>query len=68
MTVFYNGKEAFTIVTNRGLTMQEALYSHGIDHTEKEDLEKAYKTEDFIYRDDMGELQVDWEGLSFNED
>lgn len=66
MTIYYNGEEQFTIITNRGLTMQEALYSHGIDTDDQDDLE-AHKSEDYIYLDDNGTYQVDWEGLSFGE-
>lgn len=66
MTIYYNGEEAFTITTNRGLTMQEALHSHGIDCDDQDDL-LAHKSEDYVYLDDMGEYQIDWEGLSFGE-
>ena len=62
MKVLYNGKEVFEVTTNRSLTMKEALYSHGIDTDDREDLKAAYEAgEPFVYCED--DFAVDWDGL-----
>ena len=62
MTVFYNEKEIGNIVTNRSMTIKEALWSLGYDIEEPADCEKAYK-DGFApaYIDDNGEYQIDIE-------
>lgn len=65
MTLSYNGVEIGNIITNRGLTIEEALYSIGYDVKNEDDLKKAYE-DNFLaaYQDDNGFFQIDIEGIS----
>lgn len=64
MKVLYNGIEIGNIITNRSITISEALYALGYDIDDEEDLKKAYE-DGFpaAYQDDNGFFQIDIEGL-----
>ena len=60
MNVLVNGNVVREVITNRSLTVEEALYAIGYDVNDPEDLEKAYN-DDFpaAYLDDCGNYQID---------
>lgn len=65
MTLLYNGVEIGNVITNRSLTVEEALYALGYDVKDDDDLKKAYE-DNFpaAYQDDNGFFQIDIEGIS----
>lgn len=64
MKLYYNGKEVGEVLTNRSMTIVEALWSIGYDINDEDDLEKAYN-DGFpaAYKDDNGEYAIDFDGL-----
>ena len=66
MKVLYNGKVCFEVATSHSLTLKEALYCHGIDADDRDDLEAAYKNgEPFVGCEE--DYFIDWEGLEAEE-
>lgn len=64
MKLVYNGIELADIMTNRSLTIAEALYAYGYDINNPEDMEKAYNDcFPAAYRDDDGNCQIDVDGI-----
>lgn len=64
MKLFYNKKEIGSVVTNKKLTVEEALYSIGYDVYNQEDLEKAYECGfPASYIDDEGICRIDTENI-----
>lgn len=64
MKVKYYGEKIGTIITNRSMTAEEALYILGYDVNDASDCEKAYRDGfEPAYLDDMGYYQIDVEGF-----
>ena len=64
MEVLYGGRTIAWIITNRSLTVTEALYAMGYDITCEADRKKAYdKGLPAAYIDDYGHYQIDTERL-----
>lgn len=62
MKVFYMDKEIGNIITNRSMTIEEALYSIGIDVKDPKDCEEAYENGfEPAYMDDCGNYCIDVE-------
>lgn len=51
------------IVTNRLLTINEALYALGIDVENQTDIDQARGKYDFIFNDDEGVNRIDYDML-----
>lgn len=56
MKIKVNGIEIAEIITNRSLTIEEAMYSAGYDISEQEDCRRGYEegVEGFYLDDDCG--------------
>ena len=64
MTIKYYGEAIGTIITNRSMTAEEALYILGYDVNNADDCEKAYRDGfEPAYLDDMGHYQIDVDGF-----
>ena len=62
MTIKVNGIEIGTIITNRSLTIEEAMYALGYDINDQDDCRKAYENEvEGFYLDDCGNYCFDYE-------
>lgn len=69
MRLLVNDNEIGRIITNRSLTIDEALYAIGYDLNNEDDLKKGYEdgVEGF-YLDDLGFYCFDYEAASLGED
>lgn len=62
MKIMVNGIEVASIITNRSLTLEEAMYSAGYDINDQEDCRKAYENGvEGFYLDDNGDCCFDVE-------
>ena len=60
MKIMVNGTEIASIITNRSLTIEEAMYSAGYDINDYEDCRKAYENGiEGFYLDDDGNYCFD---------
>lgn len=64
MKILFNGKEIASVITNRSITIEEALFVIGYDVHSPEDCEKAY-SDGFpaAYLDDCGNCAIDVDAL-----
>lgn len=62
MKVLFNGNEIGSVITNRNITIEEAIYALGYDVNDADDCEKAYN-HGFApaYLDDCGNYHIDTE-------
>lgn len=68
MTLFYGEEVVARIVTNHSMTIEEALYCHGYDVNDQEDMKKAYN--DGVpgaYYDDCGYYHIDTDGMTMGD-
>lgn len=65
MKILFNGKEIAPVITNRSMTIEEALFVIGYDVNNPEDCEKAY-SDGFpaAYLDDCGNYGIDVDALA----
>lgn len=65
MEVKYNGETIGYIITNRSMTVEEALYCLGYDVSNQDDCRKAYEN-DFpgAYLGDCGFYYIDTENMA----
>lgn len=62
MKILVNGKVIGEIVTNRSMTIEEAMYIHGYDLNNIEDLKRGYEDDvEGFYVDDFGNYAFDIE-------
>ena len=62
MKVLLNGIVIAEIVTNRSMTIEEAMYCHGYDLNDQEDLRKGYEEDiEGFYFDNCGNYCFDVE-------
>lgn len=62
MTIKVNGVKIAEIITNRSMTIEEAMYFAGYDLAEQEDLKRGYENDvEGFYIDDMGNYSFDVE-------
>lgn len=65
MTLYFNGNEIGTVITNHSMTIEEAIYALGYDVNSPEDCEKAYNDGfEPAYIDDNGEYCIDTENCA----
>lgn len=65
MKITFNGEEVGRVLTDRTLTLEEAIYyGLGIDVNSQEDCEKAYNDcKPYAYLDDCGNYCIDLENM-----
>ena len=64
MTIKVNGIEIANIITNRSMTLEEAMYSAGYDINDQEDCRKGYENGvEGFYIDDDGIYSFDVEAV-----
>lgn len=60
MKILVNGKVIGEVVTNRSMTIEEAMYYHGYDLNDQDDLRKGYEEDiEGFYVDDCGNYAFD---------
>lgn len=66
MTIKVNGTTIGEVMTNRSLTVDEALYAIGYDINDAVDCEKGYNDNiEGFYLDDCGNYRFDVEAVEF---
>ena len=64
MKVIYKDDEIWSIITNHSMTVEEALYSLGVDVDNQDDCRQAYESgAEYAYLDDYGNYCIDIENI-----